>query len=1061
LAKRLKGVNQAYTQTTYGSPENNSPEARYTLPPIYESPEANTPDPEQSMQTFGQIPMQSEKQPSAWTGKALSPSQIEQPRDTANFIRIQQVPDEWFDKPPGYFTFEMGDGVLGVRGKYQGKETLQTILFPKAKFTPQSAEAWVRSHGYQVGTGPLDPGHQPVVSKALPIDPTNTIVSPRASQVGGPSQGSPNAPKSEGGPGSGRHKLTPEQIQQRRGLGAAAVGAGILPLGAAASMVSKPTAPAGAGYGYGQGAPQNVVAGPHAQPQYSSPSAVPWRVMAPGQAGSLPQYGPTSGYGWQLIGRPLPAGIYTPGQRVGGPTGPGYGYEEEGGPGSGRKPWKGQYVTEADRDLSSQGYYRVSETQNNRSQQNYRMYRGPSGSVLIGHVNGVVNEVHTGKSLAWANLFKGLVYTRGVRAYVPQSEKMSEAHESMMRRNYKHTVEPSETGAGKIHEYFSQDGTHSVKFYENSEGMVGDVSVHSNRKEKAGWKEAYDWPHTIVFDWNGTIDARKTGQGIPWKDVQKLIDAGKNIVVFTSSVNDPDDKQFMRNFLSARGVKYTDDPTILDKADIFVGDKKSDRRRAGFHGVKYVDVTEFDVKRTLEKSVKVDVPPGMGPTQTVLPDGRPVTLSPQHDASGKYQQHTSQPVMVPTSELRVANPNQPLQPGKVQQRQARIENQGIQNLKPVAAWENGPGQPLTVTDGHHRLAAAQAEGKRQVPVVVLSRAVKNWYRWSEILNESTVYGIPVPTPEQASGQRTYPPPDTTAQDRIAFLSGVSVPPPDPENPLQTQSQNTVYEPGAGGSPNPNAGTYPSNPTPMQGPGDNYSTQAVMPKLQVQGVPAQVYGIRRALAQKIVEKAAEKLVTAEMIQKAKEDWISKPMGGYENWAACKRAGNSDAYCGYLYHHASPEGHGKKSMSKPGVDNTVIDPKWQNQTNIDPRQATPASPTPLPEGQRVDGPEQLTPGRPGYHNVVPVTTGTPHGFGKGGPGSGRHKVNISNGEYTDDVHTRLSRHGYEQNPRLGGMKQTVWNHPDGDRITVTNEGGRVTGSSYYPPSVAVNQKIIPPD
>ena len=48
--------------------------------------------------------------------------------------------------------------------------------------------------------------------------------------------------------------------------------------------------------------------------------------------------------------------------------------------------------------------------------------------------------------------------------------------------------------------------------------------------------------------------------------------------------------------------------------------------------------------------------------------------------------------------------------------------------------------------------------------------------------------------------------------------------------------------GAGKRQNFPSGTYPANPTPMQGPGDNRATQAVMPKIQVQGNPHQAYGL---------------------------------------------------------------------------------------------------------------------------------------------------------------------------------------------------------------------------
>ncbi len=67
--------------------------------------------------------------------------------------------------------------------------------------------------------------------------------------------------------------------------------------------------------------------------------------------------------------------------------------------------------------------------------------------------------------------------------------------------------------------------------------------------------------------------------------------------------------------------------------------------------------------------------------------------------------------------------------------------------------------------------------------------------------------------------------------------------------------------GAGTSPNPPTGQYPPNPTPMQGAGDNPGTGAVMPKLQVQGDPAQVYGVRQPSA---IDHAISEPTSAEAI-----------------------------------------------------------------------------------------------------------------------------------------------------------------------------------------------------
>src|SRR2546427_13295436 len=71
-------------------------------------------------------------------------------------------------------------------------------------------------------------------------------------------------------------------------------------------------------------------------------------------------------------------------------------------------------------------------------------------------------------------------------------------------------------------------------------------------------------------------------------------------------------------------------------------------------------------------------------------------------------------------------------------------------------------------------------------------------------SRNIVYGQVLPTSEEAAGQTS---------------------------PLQTQSQNTKTQEGAGTSTNPSAGSYPPNPSPMQGPGDRQDRPLAMPKLQ--------------------------------------------------------------------------------------------------------------------------------------------------------------------------------------------------------------------------------------
>lgn len=63
-------------------------------------------------------------------------------------------------------------------------------------------------------------------------------------------------------------------------------------------------------------------------------------------------------------------------------------------------------------------------------------------------------------------------------------------------------------------------------------------------------------------------------------------------------------------------------------------------------------------------------------------------------------------------------------------------------------------------------------------------------------------------------------------------------------------------------------------------------------------------------------------TLLMIAKARKEWIGKPIGPYSNWADCKRAGKSDAECGYLYHHAGP----KDGHEETAYKHKLVGGKW---------------------------------------------------------------------------------------------------------------------------------------
>src|SRR5207245_3877203 len=110
------------------------------------------------------------------------------------------------------------------------------------------------------------------------------------------------------------------------------------------------------------------------------------------------------------------------------------------------------------------------------------------------------------------------------------------------------------------------------------------------------------FPQFCVFDWNGTIDSRGTGRGIPIDFLVYLKSIGKDVAIFTSSTQGPE-KLHMRAVCDNRGIPYTDDENILDSADVFIGDKKSDAKRAGQHGAKFIDITDFSPEKLLAKSV--------------------------------------------------------------------------------------------------------------------------------------------------------------------------------------------------------------------------------------------------------------------------------------------------------------------------------------------------------------------------------------------------------------------------------------------------------------------------
>jgi len=128
------------------------------------------------------------------------------------------------------------------------------------------------------------------------------------------------------------------------------------------------------------------------------------------------------------------------------------------------------------------------------------------------------------------------------------------------------------------------------------------VIADLENRTRVGVRRATDFPKVMVFDWNGTIDARGVGVGIPSDVLVALQKLGKTVIIYTSSVN-ADRKLFLRKWAEQHGIPYTDNPKILKSADMFVGDKRSDERRAGRYGVTFVYTNEFSLEKVVPKVV--------------------------------------------------------------------------------------------------------------------------------------------------------------------------------------------------------------------------------------------------------------------------------------------------------------------------------------------------------------------------------------------------------------------------------------------------------------------------
>ena len=67
---------------------------------------------------------------------------------TANFIRIRVAPPKNFVR---FRVKKLGKGIKAVIGFLKGGGSqIQSLLFPKSRFTLAQAKAWVKSHNYKV-----------------------------------------------------------------------------------------------------------------------------------------------------------------------------------------------------------------------------------------------------------------------------------------------------------------------------------------------------------------------------------------------------------------------------------------------------------------------------------------------------------------------------------------------------------------------------------------------------------------------------------------------------------------------------------------------------------------------------------------------------------------------------------------------------------------------------------------------------------------------------------------------------------------------------------------------
>jgi len=67
---------------------------------------------------------------------------------TPNYIRIRVANPKQFVR---FFVKTLGKGIRGVIGvRKDGKSQIQSLLFPRKRYTLKTAKAWVKGHGYKI-----------------------------------------------------------------------------------------------------------------------------------------------------------------------------------------------------------------------------------------------------------------------------------------------------------------------------------------------------------------------------------------------------------------------------------------------------------------------------------------------------------------------------------------------------------------------------------------------------------------------------------------------------------------------------------------------------------------------------------------------------------------------------------------------------------------------------------------------------------------------------------------------------------------------------------------------